>query len=258
MSPDRFERDIAERLQGVEVPEASRARLEGAVRRATLERATERHSHRRRRRRIIGAVVAFAVLAGSATALGVYLTRDDEGLTVPATPEGRAAIAESAVLAKAPWLIQRNGSPRIQGVETLPALYFPAGTTYTAALQSVYTSIAERGALPASARLGPALPRGLVWREGRSGARPALDLTAPWGYTVPGGRILPPSASVAGNVPVDEANAIFDAFVAGGKAVGVGRAAGARVDVPRLRECQTQTGARPPEPCALQPPLDGR
>jgi hypothetical protein len=164
------------------------------------------------------------------------MLRDEAGPAVPAGPDARAAIAESAVLARAPWLVQPDGAPQVQTVRLLPSLRFPAGTTYRAAIRRLAQSVTARGTLPTGAALGPPLPRQAVWSSGKG--RPArLSLTAPFGYAVPEGRISVPTYRISEAATPEEAARIAEALSEGRK-VGDSLARLVTVEVPRLKACQ--------------------
>lgn len=86
--------------------------------------------------------------------------------------------------------------PHIQTVRRLPAIEFPPGTTYQAAVNRLLRSVVETGAIPRSARIVGRLPAGIVWQIGGKRHGPRLDLTAPWGYTLPGGIVRTPTLRI--------------------------------------------------------------
>lgn len=232
MSHDDLERRIQDAL-------ADRAPAESAVRRAreAAVRGAERAAARRRRlaRRSLGLLAAAAVAFAAAATAGAIMWDQRSGETLPVSKQARPAIAESAILARAPWLSQPSGSPLIQRERPLPALRYPPGTTYRAALTQLVRSVAATGTLPAGATVLAALPRGAVWAPGRDG--PRLDLTAPFAYGVPAGTINPPLFTIDGSATPAEAGAIARA-VRDGIPVGTGAARKLSVDAPALRACQ--------------------
>lgn len=114
-----------------------------------------------------------------------------------------AAIAREPALAEAPWIFQRDGSPRIDSVPERPSLVFPPGVSYAHALRELFLEAGTRGQLPADATLGPPLPTGVVLlRPDDPGQGIAIDLRAPWAYD-PGRRsVLLPSLTVKTPPPV--------------------------------------------------------
>lgn len=202
-----------------------------------------------RRPLAVAAVIAFA----GATAIGGAIALRHEAPTVSLRPDAAAGVAESPTLAGAPWLYQRNGAPHILTVQRRAALQFPPGTRYRTALDRLMRSVVETGTTPTGATIVSGLPEGVVWQTGTSTRGPRLDLTAPWGYTVPAGKIRTPTLNVSRAVPFDQAIAISNAFISG-LPLGKGRAKGLRVDVPRLASCQIQSPGRPHRTCRIQPP----
>lgn len=247
MNDRDLERRIQDALQDASPGEEALARArEAAVRGAA--RATARR--RRAARRTFGLLAAAAVvLAAGATAGAIMLTQDDTP-ALPVQPGARPAIAESAILARAPWLIQTDGAPLVQRVRRLPALRYPRGTTYRAALTQLVRSVAATGTLPRSAVLVPALPRGAVWAPGSGKLGPRLDLTAPFAYAVPTGAISPPQFTIARSATPAEAQAIAVAF-RDGTPIGTGAASKVHVTAPTLRPCQRLPRAAP---CRLETP----
>ena len=245
------DRDLERRIQDA-LSDASPGEDALARAREAAVRGASRAAARRRRaaRRTFGLLAAAAVvLAAGATAGAIMLTQNDSP-ALPVAPGAKPAIGESAILARAPWLFQGDGAPYVQEVKRLPALRYPRGTTYRAALGQLTRSVAATGTLPRSAALVPALPRGAVWAPGTRKLGPRLDLTAPFGYTVPTGAISPPQFSIAGSATPAEALAIALAF-RDGTPIGVGPASKIRVTAPTLRACQRLPRVAP---CRLQAP----
>jgi hypothetical protein len=243
VTDDRLDERLRDALDGLEPSPTSARRAREAAAAAAVARR-----RRHRVRTVASVALAGAVLGGGVGAAAVVL-RDEGGPAVPAGPEARAAISESAVLARAPWLVQPNGAPHLSTVRLLPSLRFPAGTTYRAAVLRLVRSVAARGTLPKGAALGPPLPRQAVWSAGKD--RPArLSLTAPFGYAVPEGRISAPSYGISGSATPEEAERIAKAR-SEGRRLGDSLARLITVDVPRLRACQRLPRRAP---CALLPP----
>lgn len=194
---------------------------------------------RRRRRRNIAILATAALLAGAAgSAAGYWLaTRGDDVNAIPAGPGARAAISESAILARLPWLTQPSGSPRLADTARAPSIAFPPGTTYGTALDHLLRSVVERGELPRGTTVRPALPAGVVWAPGAAGRGPRLDLRAPFGYLVQNGRVQPPTVSIDGSLPPVQALAAGEA-IARLRVDGGPLPRGVRVDAPPLAPCQ--------------------
>lgn len=191
---------------------------------------------------------AVAVLAGGGAVAAVMVDQGSE-TSVPLPPEAAAGVRESAVLARAPWLVPSRTPARLQTTRPLPSLRFPAGTTYPRALRRLVESLSADGTLPDEAALAAPLPKGAVWGRLRSGSR--LDLTAPFGYAVPAGTILQPSFSFPPDLTTDEVTAIAEAI----RREGLRASDGATLDIPRLRRCQLLARAKP---CALRPVAPAR
>lgn len=247
MSRDRLERELERRLRELEPPEAFEQRLLAVSR--EWARGSARRPRRRRHRRAI-TLVAIGLALGGATAGAItVLDPFDDGLSVPAGDPVAEEIARSPLLVSAPWLRQPEGAQRIDAVGAQPSLIFPEGTSYRGALEALFASVVERGRLPARASIGKPLPAGVVWTEGGGDSPPALDLRAPWGYTVPGGRIRTPSYTLAGSLNPAQVSGIVQALEAG-QPLGAPLPQGVRVDVPSLISCQL--GGPDRMPCGLR------
>jgi len=206
--------------------------------RAAADRAEGRR--RWRTRLIVGVAIGLALAGATAAAL---TTRPWEGGSIPASPGARAGIAESAVLARAPWLVQRTGAQYVQDTRALPSLQFPAGTGYADATRALMDSVLADGTLPEGASLRSPLERGLVWDPERR----RLSMVAPFSYA-PGGRILTPSFRVSPALSPSQVSRIT-AAARGGAPVGRGLAEAITLAIPRLRPCQIQ--GSPGSPCPL-------
>lgn len=160
---------------------------------------------------------------------------------------------ESPTLSSAPWIYQDRGAAHIQTVRRLPAIEFPPGTTYRVALNRLLRSVVETGTIPGSARVVGRLPSGIVWQKGAKRRGPRLDLTAPWGYTLPGGLVRAPTLRIERSVSRARASAIFAAFM-NGTPMGVGKAQGLSADAPKLARCQIQASIASRRACAIRPP----
>ncbi len=220
--------------------------LVSRVTRAAGESVERRPARARRglswRRPLVLAGAAVVLAAGGAFA-AVMADRGSD-TAVPLTPEAAAGVRESAILARAPWLVPGRTPGRLQTTRPLPSLVYPEGTTYRRALNRLVESIAADGTLPDEAMLAPPLRNGRVWTRTPSG--PRLSLTAPFGWHVPSGRIAFPSYAIPGDVPTDEAVARAEAI----QREGLTAADGVILDIPRLPACQRLAKAKP---CKLAP-----
>ncbi len=221
--------------------------------RRTAAQAAREHGERRRRGRrpargLLLAAAAVVVLGGGAATAAVVMSGDGGDPAVPLAPGPAAAVRESAVLARAPWLAPGRTPVRIQETRPAPSLRFAAGTSYPAALRSLVASIAADGTLPDEARLAGPLPRGVVFAPRGAGAR--LDLTAPFGYGRPSGVVLPPTLRLPASLSQAEALRVARAFRAEGL-----RAIDARlIDIPRLAPCQRLPRRAPCRLAPVEPP----
>lgn len=210
---------------------------------------------RRRRRRLITAITVGALVVGSAAAGAALWVSHGAGEPIAGvTPEGRAGLRESPTLSSAAWVFQDQGAPHIRDVRRLPAIQFPPRTTYAQAVNALLRSVMESGTVPKSARVVAKLPPGVVWRTGDAKRGPRLDLTAPWGYTLPRGLVRTPTLRVDPSLSGAQASKLVEAFMKGAK-VGRGRADGITADVPKLFRCQVQAIGRAPRVC---PPVRPR
>ncbi len=239
MTGNDFERELERRLGELEAPEEVERRLVEASR-AWVSGSARR---RRRRRRVTVAVTIGLVLSGGTAAAVTLLHPFGWGLSVPAGQQAAQEIDRSPVLSRAPWLRQPGGTPRIDQVPALPSVVFPAGTTYQQALEALLKSVVERGSLPAEAELAAPLAPGVVWSPEKEGSLPALDLRAPWGYTLPGGLIRTPSYSLPGSLPSEKVGGIVRALQRG-QPLGEPLPAGIRVEAPALASCQVAAAGR--------------
>lgn len=245
MTADDFERELERRLRGIEVPQDVEGRLVEASR-AWVPAAARKQ--RKTRRIAVIAAIGLALSGGTAAALTLW-DPFQWGLSVPASEPAAREIAKSPVLANAPWLRQSEGSPEIDRVPPVPSLVFPPDTSYRQALEALFQSVVEEGALPPQTRLGAPLPLGVTWSPGRGESPPMLDLRAPWGYTLPEGRIRTPTYSLPGSLTADAASAVVQA-VEEGEPLGEALPPGVAVDVPPLARCQLANTER--EGCPFQ------
>lgn len=239
MRPDDFERDLARRLGDIQVPEDLEDRLVAASR-SWLPAAPRR---RPKRRRLVLMIAAGLALGGGAAG-AVTLLDPLGGVSVPASEPALRAIEHSELLSRAPWLRQPAGAPLLDEAPRLPALLFPPGTEYQEALQALFSAVVEKGSLPPGTELAEPLPRGVVWAPGEAGEPAALDLRAPWGFTLPEGRIRTPSYVIPGGLAPREASAVIQALE-GGHPLRAALPQGVRVSAPPLEPCQIGTGQRP-------------
>lgn len=206
-----------------------------------------------RPRRLIVAFMLAGVLLASGIALAVQMSSAPP--TIEVSPEAARALRESGEIGQAPWIHQPNGSPLLQETRKLKSLVFPPGTSYAKAAVALYRSVVSTGQLPAGAKLAPPLPRTVVWRMGSRKVRPALDLTAPFGYHIPDGRILTPTLNIDGSLSPDEVKEILQRLAAG-QPLTPEQARHVHVDVPKLARCQIQIPGRKYRPCQLTKPGD--
>ncbi|HTI34701.1 MAG TPA: hypothetical protein VL422_13565 [Miltoncostaea sp.] len=247
MRPDDAERRIAERMDEIPLPDGLEDRVRAVARDAA--RANAPAVRRRRRRRLWLIATAGLVLAGAGSATGYWLASRDDDYNLPAGPGARAAISESAVLARLPWLaIQPNGSPTLAGTEPEPSLAFPPGTTYAVAIDRLVRAVVVRGALPRGAILQDPLPAGVVWAPAAPGSRPRLDLRAPFGYPPSTGTILTASYSIPGDLPFARRRAVERA-TAGIRLRGGPLPRGLRVAPQALAPCQVLLPGERNVPC---------
>lgn len=197
---------------------------------------------------MVGAGALIAVSA--AVAGGLLLSQQEPSVNI--SDDGQAGLAESPYLRGAPWLFQRSGSTHVMAAPPLRAIEFPRGTSYPSALLQLARSVIEEGAIPARSVPVAALPKGAVWRRGTRTHGPRLSLVAPFGYTVPRGRVQAPSLRFPGSMAVADVMRIGRA-IADGVPIGKGAARGVRLDVPRLRPCQIVSPPRAYRACTLAP-----
>ena len=246
---DPLERVLRDGLDGIRPGERGVERSVAAARQA----ATRGRQRRRRLRWQVGVIAGVAIAAGSVLAVAVVKPFGD-GATLPVAPSGAHGQSDANVLKSAPWLYQPRGGRLVQTAPAVASVSFPAGTSYKAAIRAVVITVIERGALPANARIVKPLPREKVWSVRSS--RPTLSLMAPFGFSIPEGRIRTPSFSISGAVPPARASQIVRAL-RGGTPAGRGAARGVRIDVPRLTKCQIVTRAAVRSQCRLERPPRG-
>lgn len=246
MTHDALEDDLRRALaRGPLLPSAARRR--GLI--AAMHAAGATAPASRRRRTVTAVGIAGALLvAASATATVAHLTGGSFG----SSPEARQKIASDPALAFGPWFHQPDGSPRLADVEPRPSLRFPPGTTYAQALTMLLVSVKDRGTIPDGTALEPPLPTGRVLVRSSDPAQGlAIDLRAPFGYALPGGRILPPSFSHPASYGAERATRSFIEWAEGGR---VGIPDGAHVNVPHLRACMVLDPEAPTPACDVDPP----
>lgn len=179
-----------------------------------------------------GALVATTLAAAALVGAGVALagTGDQE-------PDATA----SADVRAAPWgdMAQADGSPSLDAVQPSPSLRFSPGVSYAEALRLLYVSAVEQGTVPGGTVLEEPLPTEVVVLEPATadeGLR--LSLTAPWGWTLEGRLIRPPSIALPGRLSPDEAAERFARARQSGRAV----PEEGRLDIPLLEPCQRARG----------------
>lgn len=227
-------RELRERFDALELSSEADARMEAAI-----DAVFDGRRRRVPRRPILLAAAAVLLLAAAAAAVALWVSRD---VSVPATDTGRAGVAESPVLARAPWLItEQRSAVRIAEADTLPSMRFAPGTTYREATRALFASVVERGAIPADSTLAPPTAAGVVWSIERAG--PRLDLRAPFGFDPRTGVIRSPSYSLPGTLGPAEANRIAKALE-GGMPAGELPGVAVLVDTPSLASCQRRVPGR--------------
>lgn len=239
---------LEDRLRDAFAPSGPSDELVAAARGRAVDAASAgaRVTQRRGRRRTFAVLaLAGALVGGGAATAAVVFDRAEP--TVPATAGTRAAIGESGILASAPWLFQAEGGQAIGAVPRLPSLRFPPGTTYREALDALVRSVIADGTLPDAARVARPLPLGVVWKRSRTA--PRIDLTAPAGYTRPGGVIQTPAFTIPGWVSSADAVRIGKAL-RDGTPLGEDEALLVTVTTPRLAACQMLPRRAP---CRLDP-----
>lgn len=235
-----FERDLARRLGEIKVPEDLEERLVAASR-AWLPAAPRRRAKRRR----LVLLIAAGLAVGGSAAGAVTLLDPLGGLSVPASAPALEAIDRSEVLTRAPWLRQPAGAPVLDQAPRLPSLLFPPGTRYEEALAALFSAVVEDGELPPGTELAEPLPRGVVWAPGAPGEPAALDLRAPWGFTLPEGRIRAPSYTLPGSLRPQQVSAVIEA-IESGRPLRAALPQGVKVPAPSLEPCQVGRSQRMP------------
>lgn len=198
------------------------------------------------RTRVVLVAAAIALAAGIAVAttpLSVPWIGGPGGFPV-ASEDTRAALEQDELLHDAPWLSQPHGSPPLDGVEALPSLAFPAGTTYQEAITALYVAVKRSGSVPAGATLGPPLPKDIV--VARNADRTILSLTAPFGYDIGTGNVLMPGLAYPATMDMDEIQAAKRAATREGRVV----PEGARVSANYLDPCQVIVDGRRGPACS--------
>lgn len=183
---------------------------------------------------LAGLLVAFAVVSSGDAAEPA--SPPPLRTTLIASPVVENRILADPRLAALPWLRQGPGAPSTpySRQPQAPGLTFPAGTTYPAALNSLYLSLATTGTLPTEARIAPPLPAGKVLMLPRDPTQGVtLSLSAPFGYDPLLDLAVSPSFSLPGALPVDQAQATFAAALARRDPIPPGGA----LDVPILPSC---------------------
>lgn len=176
--------------------------------------------------------VASLVLVGIAATLGWAQIGDDAPRAVQLTPGGVEKASRDTVLSNAQWVFLPQGRSDILAAPEMPALHFPPGTTYAAALTQLYISVSSTGALPASVATTGSLPRPVVVACRADGSLD-LSLLAPFGYDTRRA-IRPPSFSLPASLEPREVQARLEEARKAGRAL----PEGASVDVPPLGPAQ--------------------
>lgn len=170
--------------------------------------------------------------ASLAQTIPVAQTPPADAFTLRLRPEVRKTIEANPVLRDAPWLVQPNGSPRLDLTRLRPSLVFPPGTTYPEAIKQLVNAVSV-GRFPVATTLGPPLPPGVVY-DATADQGFALDLQAPFGYDPEGGAVAAPLLELPGEWTQEQ---VFEAVEAGRR--NGGPPVGARPSVPFIPTCQT-------------------
>ncbi len=265
--PDRqLQDELRRRLAQLEVPEDSEARAVEAALRGLAQRRAAEEQHQpalpagkpapRRRgtsawRRRPAVVLAILVLGGGAAgAVGVTQPWDRETAPlVGTTREAAERIATDPLLANLAWIVDKRGPDggptRIQDLPPSPSLRFPPGVSFEQAFARIYASLADSGALPPEATLGPPLPLGktlAVPADPSLGI--AIDLRSPRGYLLPGGALPLGFASPPGLSRAESERRLSEAA-----RQGLVVPLGFIIPTPDLKPCQILDPANPTPSC---------
>lgn len=186
MHDNDTERRARQLLESLEAPPSLRAAVHDAVAEGTP--APRRLRSRGRRVALISALAAATV---TGAALGAQLINPGPA-SIPAPVSSELRVQSSPLLRDARWLFPDVGRDYLSA-PARGAIALPGITDYGQALTLLVRSLIESGTLPPSARLIEPLPPGVVWREPSAGLPAALDLTAPFGFSLLDGRIALPS-----------------------------------------------------------------
>lgn len=240
MHESETERRARELLESLEAPPTLRA----AVHEVIAGRSPSRRRSRSRGRRVaVVSALAAATLAGAA--LGAQLI-DRGPASIPAPASSEQRIQASPLLREAGWLYPELGRDYLS-TPARGAIALPGIADYGQALTMLVRSLIEHGALPAGARLIEPLPRGVVWREPNAALPAALDLTAPFGFSLPDGRIALPSVEST-EAPAGANRELREALRGAGATVSLDTLA---LRVPALDRCQVLSATGGQAPCSF-------
>lgn len=181
--------------------------------------------------------LAVSVVVGAAIAVPLALSVSSgspeapESITVPGPPPGGGALDTGATpssaalqfqpgaadtlaatpeLADAPWIFQPNGARFYRDEPQRPSLTFPAGTTYSQAIQALYESVTLKGSVPEGTTLGSPLPEGkIVLKDARGAGTLTVDLRAPFGYEPESKAITLPVYSLPGSWSLEKVDRVW-------------------------------------------------
>lgn len=240
MHESETERRARQLLQSLEAPPTLRAAVHDVI----AERSPSPERSRFRGRRVaLASALAAATLAGAA--LGAQLI-DRGPASIPAPASSELRIQASPLLREAGWLYPELGRDYLRA-PARGAIALPGIADYGQALTMLVRSLIENGTLPAGARLIDPLPQGVVWREPSAALPAALDLTAPFGFSLPDGRIALPSVEST-EAPAGADRALREALRGAGATVSLDTLA---LRVPELDRCQVLSASGGQVPCAF-------
>ena len=230
MDDPELERRAGELFDSLDAPPALRRAVDDLVAQHTPT------PHRRRARGHTVALIAAAIVATiTAAALGVQMI-DRGQSTIPAPTTSQQRLSTSPLLRDAGWLFPQ-AERDYRRAPTPGAIELPGVAHYGQALTQLVRSLIGRGALPVGARVVGPLPRGVIWREASATRPAALDLTAPFGFSLPDGRIALPEVELSTTSAVTD-RALRDALRGADPAIPIDALA---LRIPTLNRCQVQT-----------------
>lgn len=145
-------------------------------------------------KRLAGAIAgALLVSVTAVAAAGIFTTQD-----VPAFGPGNSAYVNQEVTKDSRGAIVSVRSPLYRALPSHPAIQFPAGVGYRAAVTALFEARVKGQAVPDGATLVDPLPSGRVVRVANNVVQ--LDPAAPIGYDLDSGRVVDASFSMPGNL----------------------------------------------------------